>query len=134
MENLLLAWKEFSSDKNKSLDVSDFSFNLMDNIIELHLDLVNHNYKHSDYQAFNIDDPKPRVIHKAVVRDRLLHHAIHRILYVFFSKTFITGSYSCQLQKGTFKAINQLRTFANIVSKNNIIPTGYFLAACRGDR
>ncbi len=91
----------------------------MDNIIELRRDLLDNNYKHADYQAFNIDDPKPRIIHKAIVRDRLLHHAVHRILYPFFSKTFITDSYSCQLRKGTFKSINQLRTFGNIVSKNN---------------
>lgn len=46
-----------------------FSYRLMDNILELHNDLVNHTYKHGGYQAFNICDPKPRNIHKASVRE-----------------------------------------------------------------
>jgi retron-type reverse transcriptase len=48
-----------------------------------------------------------------------LHHAIYRILYPFFEKTFIADSYSCQLGKGAHKAINRFRKFAYIVSKNN---------------
>ena len=33
---------------------------------------------HGNYKAFNISDPKPRQIHKATVRDRLLHHLIYQ--------------------------------------------------------
>jgi len=75
--------------------------NLIDNIFELHRDLKSYTYKHSSYFAFNISDPKPRNIHKASVRDRLLHHAIYRKLYPFFDKKFIHDSYSCRLEKGT---------------------------------
>jgi len=92
---------------------------LMDNIFPLHRDLANHTYQHGGYQAFKINDPKPRDIHKATVRDRLLHHAIYRILYPFFEKTFISDSYSRQINKGTHKAINRFRKFVYKVSKNN---------------
>ncbi len=119
IENMLEAWKEFLKGKKNKLDVQKFKMNLMDNILELHHDLANHNYKHGTYQAFNINDPKPRNIHKASVRDRLLHHAIYRILYPFFDKTFISDSYSCRINKGTHKAINRLKEFAYKVSKNN---------------
>ncbi len=91
----------------------------MDNIFLLHRDLTNHNYRHGGYQAFNISDPKPRNIHKASVRDRLLHHAIYRILYLFFDKVFVSDSFSCRLGKGTHKALNRFRVFAYTVSKNN---------------
>src|SRR3989344_1455788 len=91
----------------------------MDNIISLHQDLANHTYKHGEYQAFNINDPKPRSIHKAPVRDRLLHHAMHRILYPFFDKTFVSDSFSCRVNKGTHKALNRFRYFFRKVSKNN---------------
>ncbi len=103
----------------KKRDVQEFSLNLMDNIIALHNELYNHTYEHGSYQAFNINDPKPRNIHKANVKDRLLHHAIYRVLYPFFDKTFITDSYSCRLNKGTHKAINRFREFSYKVSKNN---------------
>lgn len=91
----------------------------MRNIISLHNDLVAKTYKHSAYQAFSISDPKPRNIHKAIVRDRLLHHAIYRILYPYFDKKFIHDSYSCRNLKGTHRALNRLKQFAGEISKNN---------------
>lgn len=119
IENLLNAWKEFLNGKRNKKDVQEFSMRLMDNIFSLHTDLINHTYIHGGYQAFKINDPKPRDIHKAMVRDRLLHHAIYRILYPFFQKTFIADSYSCQLGKGTHKAINKFRKYFRKVSQNN---------------
>lgn len=91
----------------------------MDNIFSLHDDLKNKIYKHGNYEAFKINDPKPRDIHKAKVRDRLLHHAIYRILYPYFDKKFISDSYSCRIKKGTHKAIYRLESFIRKVSKNN---------------
>jgi retron-type reverse transcriptase len=119
VDNLLLAWQEFVKGKRNKKDVQEFQFHLMDNIILLHEDLKNKNYKHGKYEQFKISDPKPREIHKAKVRDRLLHHAIYRILYPFFDKTFIADSYSCRNNKGTHKALNKFRKFSYIVSKNN---------------
>jgi len=119
VENLLESWKEFIKGKKQKKDVQIFQLKLMDNILSLHGDLLNHTYKHGGYQAFKINDPKPRDIHKALVRDRLLHHAIYRKLYPFFDKTFIADSYSCRLNKGTHKAISRFQKFARIVSKNN---------------
>ncbi|MCX6760369.1 MAG: reverse transcriptase/maturase family protein [Candidatus Nealsonbacteria bacterium] len=119
VDNLLLAWQEFIRGKRNKKDVQSFSFNLMDNILSLHYDLKNSKYKHGGYECFKMNDPKPRIIHKASVRDRLLHHAVYRILYPFFDKTFISDSFSCRNNKGTHKAINRFREYAYIVSKNN---------------
>ena len=91
----------------------------MGNIIALHRDLANKIYKHSVYEAFKINDPKPRDIHKACVRDRLLHRVLYRKLYPFFDKTFISDSYSCRLRKGTHKAVNRFRSFAFKESQNH---------------
>ena len=113
------AWKEFVKGKRGKHDVQEFSLHLMDNIFALHYELLNHSYKHGGYQAFNICDPKPRNIHKAIVCDRLLHHAIHRKLYPFFDKIFISDSYSCRINKGTHKAINHFRQFGYKVTENN---------------
>jgi RNA-directed DNA polymerase len=60
-----------------------------------------------------------RTPHKAKVRDRLLHHAIYRVLYPFFDKTFIADSYSCRVGKGAHKALDRFHTFSSKVSKNN---------------
>lgn len=119
LENLLLAWKEFLDGKRNRKDVQEFERNLMSNIFNLRNDLKNKTYKHSQYEAFKISDPKPRSIHKARVRDRLLHHAIYRILYPFFDTKFIHDSYSCRIGKGTHKAINRFRKFGSLASKNH---------------
>ena len=119
LENLLLAWREFVKGKRPRKDVQEFERNLMYNIIALYKDLTTKTCKHSPYEAFNIFDPKPRNIHKAQVRDRLLHHALYRILYIFFEQTFITDSYSCRLRKGTHKALKRFRFFAYKASKNH---------------
>ncbi|MBI5222500.1 MAG: hypothetical protein HY980_03315 [Candidatus Magasanikbacteria bacterium] len=92
---------------------------MMDNIVSLHNDLTNKTYKHGGYESFFVNDPKRRHIHKASVRDRLLHHAIYRVLYPFFDKTFIGDSYSCRNDKGVHKAINHFRSLTYEVSRNH---------------
>ena len=119
VENLLAAWKEFVRGKRKKRDVQEFQYRLMDNILKLHRELEGGTYRHGGYQAFKISDPKPRDIHKATVRDRLLHHALYRILYPFFDRTFISDSYSCRKEKGTHRAMNRFRAFAYKVSRNH---------------
>lgn len=106
-ENLLQSWQEFLKGKRNRKDVIMFSVDLMDNLLKLHLALLNKTYRHSSYQAFKINDPKPRDIHKAEVKDRLVHHAIYRILYPLFDKKFIFDSYSCRKEKGTHKALSR---------------------------
>lgn len=120
LENLLEAWQEFLPGKSKRKDVQEFRAKLMDNILNLHHDLVYHKYEHGGYEAFKVHDPKTRNIHKATVRDRLLHHAIYRQLYPFFDKTFIFDSYSCRIEKGTHKAISRFNQLFLKVSKNNM--------------
>lgn len=118
-ENLLEAWQEFIRGKRNKQDVQVFSLHLMDNLAELHLDLVQKTYKHGAYHAFSISDPKPRNIHKASVRDRVLHHAIYRKLYPFFDHTFIADSYSCRNKKGTHKALERFAIMSGQVSANH---------------
>ncbi len=119
MDNLLAAWREFLKGKRKKRDVQEFERNLMSNIVSLHTDLVRKAYVHGGYREFRINDPKARDIHKASVRDRLLHHAVYRILYPVFDRSFIADSFSCREGKGTHKAIKRFGSFAFKISKNH---------------
>lgn len=105
--------------KRKKKDVQEFQNCLMDNILALHRELAAGTYKHGPYQHFKISDPKPRDIHKATVRDRLVHHAIYRQIYPFFDRTWIADSYSCRKGKGTHRAMDRFRSFAAQVSRNH---------------
>ncbi len=91
----------------------------MDNICALHAELAARTYRHGGYIHFVIADPKRRDIHKASVRDRLVHHALYRILYPFFDRRFVADSYSCRIDRGTHKAISRFRAFVCVVGKNN---------------
>jgi retron-type reverse transcriptase len=92
---------------------------LTDRVVCLHNELKEKTYRHGPYHAFGINDPKPRHIHKASVRDRLVHHAIYRKLYPFFERFFIHDSYSCRKDKGSHRAMNRFRQFARKVSRND---------------
>jgi len=119
MENLCEAWQEFIRGKRKRKDVQEFMLRLGDEIANLHEDLMSGRYAHGDYQHFRINDPKPRDIHKATVRDRLLHHAIHRKLYPFFAALFVPDSFSCQTGKGLHRALGRFEILARKVSRND---------------
>jgi len=118
IENLIAAWEEFIKDKKRRADVCFFAQTLLFNILSLHQDLSNFRYKHASYEEFRISDPKPRIIHKATVRDRLLHHAVYRVLYPLFDQTFIFDSYSCRKTKGTHKAFKRLVSLTRKESQN----------------
>jgi retron-type reverse transcriptase len=119
IENLLLAWQEFLNGKRNKHDVREFQLHLMDNILSLRNEVASQEYRHGKYECFKITDPKARIIHKASVKDRLLHHAVYRKLYPFFDKIFISDSFSCRIEKGTHKALKRFRKFSQKVSLNN---------------
>jgi RNA-directed DNA polymerase len=119
MQALLLAWREFRRGKSKKVDVQMFERDLIENLLKLQDELVNGTYRHGAYQAFKINDPKPRDIHKSTVKDRVVHHLLYKVLSPFFFQIFISDSYSCQLGKGTHRAINRYTRFAQKVSQNN---------------
>lgn len=119
IDNLLRAWQDFLVGKKKRNDVALFQANLMNNLFALFNELKERTYVHGRYTAFNISDPKPRSIHKAIVRDRVLHHLLYKELYPYFDKHFIGHSFSCRENKGTHKALNKFQEFARKVSCNN---------------
>lgn len=84
----------------------------------MHGDLVTGMYRHGPYQAFFVHDPKRRHIHKAGVRDRVLHHAIHRILYPSFDRVFVYDSFSCRIGKGVHAALRRFQSFGRGVGLN----------------
>ena len=96
-----------------------FKKDFEENILQLLEYLASEKYSHGEYESFFVHDPKRRHIHKAQVADRVIHHAIHRILEPIFDKTFIFDSYSSRKNKGTHKAMARLNDFAWKLSENN---------------
>src|SRR3989344_4867197 len=118
-ENLFSAWDKFRQGKRHKTDVRKFEENLEQNIFQMHRELKDKIYEHGPYEDFLIADPKRRHIHKAKVRDRILHHAIFRILNPIFEPSFVPFSVSCRIGKGTHRGVEALRSMLRKESRNN---------------
>lgn len=121
-ENLFSAWDKFKRGKQNKRDVGEFEFNLEENIFQLSRELLAGTYRHMPYYGFWIYDPKQRHIHKAAVRDRVLHHAVFSVINPIFEPTFIANSFSCRVGKGTHKGVETLANAARKVSQNYAKP------------
>lgn len=118
-ERLFLAWDTFKRDKRNKPDVAEFELKLEENVFKLHRELLNAAYRHGPYKKFWLRDPKLRRIHKATVKDRVLHHAIFNALNPVFEPTFIQNSFSCRIGKGTHKGVSEVARMLRKESLNN---------------
>lgn len=118
LDNIFSAWDEFYKDKKQKEDVQHFEFELEQHIFQLHRDLKSKEYKHGPYTGFYIRDPKQRHIHKASVRDRVLHHAVFSVINPIFEETFISTSFSCRIGYGTHRGVTVLEKMARRIQKN----------------
>jgi RNA-directed DNA polymerase len=121
-ESLFRAWGAFRKGKSRRADVQEFEQDLEQHIFALHRDLRSQTYRHGVYQAFTVCDPKQRRIHKATVRDRIVHHTVFAALNPVFEPTFFAHSYSCRKGKGTHRAMKTLHRWLRQVSKNGHQP------------
>lgn len=119
IENLFAAWRKLRNGKTNKRDIQLFELSLEDEIFALHEDLCSGSYEHGTYTSFYVCDPKRRHIHKPSVRDRLLHHAIFRVIEPVFDKSFIFDVWSCRTGKGTHAAIERFQRLAWKLSRNN---------------
>lgn len=117
-ENLFSAWHEFRRGKKKKVEIQQFEFTLEENLFQLREELIARTYQPLPYTSFYVRDPKLRHIHKAHVRDRVLHQAMFRTLYPIFDRYFICDSYASRFGKGVHAAVERLRVFSRKVSEN----------------
>lgn len=118
-ENLFASWKTFRGGKRAKPDVQEFERHLEANLLQLQRDLRLQRYRHGPYTPFTITDPKVRYIHKATVGDRIVHHALYRVVMPVFEPRFIYDSYSCRVGKGTHAAVTRLEWFTWQVRRNS---------------
>lgn len=118
-ENLFKAWDRFRRGKRARLDVQVFERRLEENIFELLADLKNGSYRHGGYEPFIVHDPKRRQIHKATVRDRIVHQLAFSAIEPLFDLSFIYDSFSCRTGKGTHAGVRRLQQFLRQASHNN---------------
>lgn len=117
--NIYRGYKEFLKGKKTKKDVIRFNEKRYENLNKLYQELVLKTYLPGSYSQFIVHDPKRRIIHKANVRDRIVHHIVSDSLEDIFEPTFTYHSYACREKKGAHKGIFALQKMAIKESKND---------------
>jgi len=109
INNLFLAEKKARRGKSNKPDVQLFIKNLEENIVNLYYELLNKEYRTSEYYIFYLKDyNKEREIFKLPYRDRVVHHAVMNILEKIFVSTFTCNTYSAIKNRGIHLALKRL--------------------------
>ena len=103
-ENLYAAFIDARKGKRVKRATLKFEVNLGAEIESLYSELHNGTYKPRAYSQFYVYEPKKRLINAPFFRDLVVQHAIYRVIYPIFDKTFIDTSYACRKGGGTHKA------------------------------
>lgn len=124
-QNLFLAYKKARKGKTKKNYVKQFEENLYENLFKLQEELKSQTYKPKLLITFILRDPKTRRISKSDFRDRIVHHALVRVIEPIFDKTFIYDSCANRKGKGNLFALKRFEKFVKKVSRNGKI-NGWF--------
>ncbi|HEY7341240.1 MAG TPA: reverse transcriptase/maturase family protein [Ktedonobacterales bacterium] len=111
-ENLLSVERTAARGKRGRPDVAAFEYHLEEELLALGDALRDKSYRPGPYRRYTIREPKERVISAAPYRDRVVHHALCRVIEPYFERRFIGDSYASRLGKGTHKALDRATQFA----------------------
>jgi len=106
-ENLYLAYRAARKGKRQRVAVASFEFDLEHNLLALQAELQTQTYYPGAYTNFYIREPKRRLVSAAPFRDRVVHHALCRVIEPIWEPRFIATSYACREGKGTHAALDQ---------------------------
>ncbi len=106
-ENLYLAYRQARKGKRDREVVANFEFDLESNLLCLQQELTSLTYEPGQYQNFYIFEPKRRLVSAAPFRDRVVHHALCRIIEPIWESRFVHHSYACRIGKGTHAVVDQ---------------------------
>lgn len=111
LENLREAFLRAAKGKSGKREVIQFRCHLEVHLWNLHLRLLTGDYTFGKYHYFQIYDPKCRTICAASFDERVVQHAMMRILHPVFDRYQIYNSFACRLGKGTYKAVEKAQEY-----------------------
>jgi len=118
MNNLANAWRNARKGKTKKKYVAEFEQDTRENLLNLRRELLNQTYKPKSLVNFILRDPKTRKISKSDFRDRIVHHALVRVIGPIFDKIFIYDSCANRIGKGNLFALKRFDKFKRKITDN----------------
>lgn len=110
---MLHAYQKAARGKRRRQTIACFEHQVADHLLELQEELREYRYQPGPYRHFFIHEPKKRKISAAPFRDRVVQHALCRVVEPWFERHFIFDSYANRPGKGTHRAVDRLQMFAS---------------------
>ncbi len=111
-ENLWLAYLSARRGKRTRPAVSAYDLDADTRLLRLQERLEAGTYAAGAYRTFVVREWKRRIISAAPFEDRIVHHALCRVIEPIWESRFIHDSYACRVGKGTLAALNRAQHFA----------------------
>lgn len=120
-EALFAAYVDARKNKRSTHSCYQFEKRLGSNLAALHRELADGSYAVLPYNTFKVFEPKPRTIHAPAFRDRVVQHAIYRVIQPIFDASFIDQSFACRPGKGTHAAADYVQHALQQVPRDSYI-------------
>jgi retron-type reverse transcriptase len=105
--NLLAAYRLARKAGRDKPGPAKFDYELEAELWRLRAELSGGRYRPGPYRSFHVHEPKRRLISAAPFRDRVVHHAVVRVIEPILERRFITDSYACRKGRGTHVAVDR---------------------------
>ena len=99
--------------KRKKPGAASFFANMERELLALERQLHEGKYRPGRYVAFEVNDPKRRIVSAAPFRDRVVHHALCAVVEPIFEAGFIDHTFANRIDKGTHRAIEAYERYRN---------------------
>jgi RNA-directed DNA polymerase len=99
--------------KRKKPGAASFFANLESELLALERQLRDGSYRPGRYVAFEVHDPKQRIVSAAPFRDRVVHHALCAVVEPIFEEGFIDHTFADRVGKGTHRAVAAYEGYRN---------------------
>ena len=119
-ENLYQAYVDASRHKQGKRACFQFSRRLGWNLDQLYRALQDGTYRPQPYYTFMVYEPKPRRIFAPSFGDLVVQHAIYRVVYPLFNRTFIDQSFACRTGKGTHAAADYAQDAMQVAPRDSV--------------
>jgi RNA-directed DNA polymerase len=103
--NLWQAWRQFRRGKRQRPSVRHFELDADRHVLGLRRELLAGSYRPGEYRLVPIREPKHRLIAAAPVRDRVIHHGVHRVLAPLLDPGLVGSTYACLEGRGGHRAV-----------------------------
>lgn len=126
-DNVWQAYLAAREGKRYRREVAQFAVNLEENLLNIHNHLLWESWQPGKSREFRVLEPKQRDIQAPPFTDRIVHHALVRIVEPLFERRFIHHSYACRTGKGAQRAVKELQAMLRVAGR--IWPTPYVVKA-----